>query len=242
MMNRGQQATDSALVDRMAQRSSADLRQFFARFKLDEQYQNGRHRLSKRQRIRRAFEEADRRSIRHEVTDAARRTFQRSRWKVFISHASADRELAITFKDALVLGGVSPEVVFFSSEPSSGVPPGESVIEQLQEAINETRLFVPLISEAYLRSPYCEMEYERAIREQDLVHFPILIGHLTREDVTRRLGNVQLASLRDERDIDTTMARMFDELITRTDVELRLSTWNDAVWRLKDQLRPRSQN
>ena len=50
--------------------------------------------------------------------------------------------VARAFRDALVLGGVPSELVFFSSERGSGIAPGQDVDEGILTKLKETRIHI----------------------------------------------------------------------------------------------------
>lgn len=81
--------------------------------------------------------------------------------KLFISHSHSDAKVAEAF-DSLVstaIEGLQDEQIMRTSGQETGVHPGAYITPELIESIRTCNAFIALISEAYLNSPYCLMEY-----------------------------------------------------------------------------------
>jgi formylglycine-generating enzyme required for sulfatase activity len=94
---------------------------------------------------------------------------------VFIGHASEDDDIANVIIKALRRGGMHPFV------DHSGIPIGQDWEHQLRASIRRAGLFVPLVSDAWLSSSWCQAEY----RVARLLNKPcapvVLVGRLTQE-------------------------------------------------------------
>jgi len=64
---------------------------------------------------------------------------------VFISHASADRDLASKFVDLLLLGvGLQRHQIFFSIYPGS-IPNGEYFAKRILKELNESNMVIAIL-------------------------------------------------------------------------------------------------
>jgi hypothetical protein len=78
--------------------------------------------------------------------------------KIFISHASADEPIAGLLQRALILGGVPPQRIFYSSARLTGIPAGRDVSMYLRQSLSEAGLVVEFLSRTFLSRPICLME------------------------------------------------------------------------------------
>lgn len=152
--------------------------------------------------------------------------------RLFISHASLDGDLAAALKRAVVLGGVPQERVFYSSDRGTGIPAGAGVRQYLHDTLKSAAVVVELVSETFLRRPYCLMELGAAW-VLGTPTYPIVVPPLTARDVTEQIGDVQLGVLGDDRAIDELMAELYDGLVAHANIPLRATVWGDAVRRFK---------
>lgn len=80
-----------------------------------------------------------------------------SKKRIFISHASKDKELIGKFVDSIfLLGmGVASEIIAYTSREDTGVPPGESIPEFIQDNIACADIVLLMISDNYKNSEVC---------------------------------------------------------------------------------------
>ncbi len=76
--------------------------------------------------------------------------------QVFISYASAEIETARNYKRAMLNAGVAS--VFLSADDDSGMDPGTRWEHVLYDGLKRCRIFVPLLSPAWLNSGWCHAE------------------------------------------------------------------------------------
>lgn len=114
--------------------------------------------------------------------------------RIFLSHAFADKVLADLLRDTLVLGGVSENRVFYSSDRSSGIPSGEDVGSYLRRSLRDADLVVELLSETFLTRPMCLMELGGAWT-MGTPTYPIVVPPLSRDQVIKQIGNIQMGVL-----------------------------------------------
>lgn len=89
---------------------------------------------------------------------------------IFFSHSSADAEIVQAIVDILARGNPSIKP-FYSSRPETGIAGGEGIMSRINRAMTECALFVPIITENYVRSMYCVYELSVAafLQEQGKV-------------------------------------------------------------------------
>ena len=76
--------------------------------------------------------------------------------RIFISHATKNREIVLRFAEFLE-NASSDKIVFCSSEDGS-IKVGENFIETIFNELNNSDLFVPVISKEYYESKFCMIE------------------------------------------------------------------------------------
>ncbi len=82
--------------------------------------------------------------------------------KIFFSHCSEDRAAVSDMVE--LIGGTKKGVkLFYSSDPDTGVDAGEDLIARINREVNGCNLFVPVITENYVRSIYCTYELSLAV-------------------------------------------------------------------------------
>jgi hypothetical protein len=87
--------------------------------------------------------------------------------KIFISHATPDRELASKFVDLLQLGiGIAREQIFFSSYPGS-IPNAEYFVKRILMELNDSQLVIAILSHAYFKSQFCLAEAGAALARKE---------------------------------------------------------------------------
>lgn len=78
---------------------------------------------------------------------------------IFLSHASADKELVDRFVDLLVAGaGVIRNDIFCTSLEQMGVPLGENFVEFIKSQIQSPEIVLMMVTENYLESRFCLCE------------------------------------------------------------------------------------
>lgn len=76
--------------------------------------------------------------------------------KIFISHASADKQLVTAFVELLEGLGIAPDQIFYSSLKEYGVPMGEDIFEYLRYELLGNKVYVIFfLSDAYYQSVAC---------------------------------------------------------------------------------------
>ena len=85
------------------------------------------------------------------------RTMSSSKKRIFISHASKDKDLIGNFVDSIfLLGmGVDSEIIAYTSREDTGVPAGESIPQFIQDKIACADIVLLMISDNYKNSEVC---------------------------------------------------------------------------------------
>ncbi|MFE6161144.1 toll/interleukin-1 receptor domain-containing protein [Streptomyces sp. NPDC056486] len=239
------------LVDALADLPGAETDTFFSAYGLSEAYDRPGRMASKKSKINSAIRAAETQGRIDLVLSAAVDRFRltldgysaqsaaefaavppssnemNSGKSIFISHASADRDLASALKDHLILGGVPNGKIFFSSENSTGIPAGQNVHHHLQQTLANSAVVIELISETFLTRPYCLMELGAAW-VLNKPTYPLVVPPLSILDATRAVGNVKMRLLGTDAEADA----VFDELhemLSDVGLILPLRFWNEAV-------------
>ena len=74
---------------------------------------------------------------------------------IFFSHSADDAPLVVEMVEILSVESVQS---FYSSAPETGVLAGEGIMARINKEITQCQLFVPIITENYVRSQYCMYE------------------------------------------------------------------------------------
>lgn len=240
----------------MAELPGADTDTFFSAFGLGEAYHSPGRMSGKKAKINsaiRAAEAADRadlvlsaaadhfkltlnedatQSYAEPTVSPESRTGMNSGKSIFISHASADQELATIIKDHLILGGVPSSRIFFSSENSTGIPAGRNVHRHLQDTLANSALVIEVISETFLTRPYCLMELGAAW-VLDKPTYPLVVPPLTIPKAIRAVGNVKMRTLGSESDADSVFDELHEMLVAIPGINLPMRPWREAVQKFK---------
>ncbi len=75
--------------------------------------------------------------------------------KIFISHAAVDKQIAQGVVDLIRLGCDVPKGDIFFSSAHGDIPNGEFFVQKILTKLNESEMFVALLSRAYMRSHFC---------------------------------------------------------------------------------------
>ncbi len=107
--------------------------------------------------------------------------------KIFFSHCSEDKE--ITWQIVTLLRDTQKKVKpFFSSDPDTGVGAGENLMECINREIKQCDLFIPVVTENYLRSIYCMYELSLAVFLK-LEIVPLVASRALYEKLGKIVGN-----------------------------------------------------
>lgn len=116
--------------------------------------------------------------------------------RVFISHASADKEIADALADLIRLGtGLSHERILCTSLEGMGIPVGTTdYLEYLRAQLSDAGLVLPLLTPAFFDSEVCLIEIG-AMWGLQMPAFPLLVPPVDYARVERLLGKFQGARI-----------------------------------------------
>ena len=80
----------------------------------------------------------------------------RTQMKIFISHASKNKEIILKFAD--FLESISTEIEVFCTSEKGCIAAGKNFIETIFEELNTSDLFIPVLSKEYYESKFCMIE------------------------------------------------------------------------------------
>ena len=146
-----------------------------------------------------------------------------SKKRIFISHASKDKELIGTFVDSIfLLGmGVDSEIIAYTSREDTGVPPGKSIPQFIQDNIACADVVLLMISDNYKESEVCLNEMGAAWALNKYI-IQILLPNTSFD----RLG--WLCSLEKALKIDNleSLDSLCEALTDKLDIGIKPSVWN----------------
>lgn len=128
--------------------------------------------------------------------------------KVFISYCSKNRELVEAFMEFLQLGMGVHRSDIFCTVYSEALPTGTDFIAKIREQLRECTAVISLITEEYLKSPFCMVEMGAAWAMCGS-YFPILTVPFEKLKNTP-LQNMQMRRLSSVEDLSA----IYDELHT----------------------------
>jgi hypothetical protein len=102
--------------------------------------------------------------------------------KVFISHASADKQIVDELLELLELIGVPHDKIFYTSSPEYGITPGEDFLARIKAEISEEVLVIFAMSHNFYNSPVCLCEMGAAW-VMSRMHIPVLIPPFGFKDI-----------------------------------------------------------
>ena len=76
--------------------------------------------------------------------------------RIFISHATKNREVVLKFAE--FLEAVSSNIEVFCSSESGSIKIGKNFIEIIFSELSNSDLFIPIISKEYYKSKFCMIE------------------------------------------------------------------------------------
>lgn len=144
--------------------------------------------------------------------------------KVFISHASADKNIVCLFKDIILKGGIglSDADIFFTSSPETGVPIGKNIPEYIKKNLRDCDYAFLMISENYKKSEVCLNEMGAAmVLSKNL--FPILLYNYDFDKVGWLINHDLCVRIDDEERLDE-----IRDKFNSSGIGLKTSVWNRA--------------
>ncbi len=142
--------------------------------------------------------------------------------KIFISHASADKDLVQKFVNLLSSGSqiMKPDI-FCSSLTGMGIPAGEHFIEYIRKELESTGVVIALISKNYLNSQVCLCELGAAWVQTTTI-LPIIIPPCNFKDIDGVIHGIQGIRINDTNDLNV--------FIDSLNSKIKNKSFNHSIW------------
>jgi hypothetical protein len=120
---------------------------------------------------------------------------------IFISHSMKDAELAASFLELFILGAeVEKKRIFCSSYPGTDLPLGEYIVEGVRKGLDETAVFIALITPNYPHSIFAVAELGAGWVITENV-YPLVVPPVTYKDIDGVLTGKLVASIESATDL-----------------------------------------
>ena len=129
--------------------------------------------------------------------------------RIFISHATKNREIVLKFAD--FLEKASSDIEVFCSSEEGSIQVGKNFVETIFEELNNSDLFVPIISNEYYESRFCMIElgvacsylYNRYNKSGEDYIFPFALYPIQKGQALSGtpIANIQTGDISDEKDV-----------------------------------------
>ncbi len=141
--------------------------------------------------------------------------------KVFISHATEDKDLADALIDVLTSSSdLSPDDILCTSPDGMKLTPGVNFVDRLQKYVADARTVVLLLSETYYDSVFCLCELGAAwALKQDIV--PLVVPPLPKSAIGDVLLGIHVGSIDSKEDLSSLMSR----IQSKTGKRFRAARW-----------------
>jgi hypothetical protein len=141
---------------------------------------------------------------------------------VFVSHATADRELVEQFVDIILKGcGLTEVDIFVSSIPGMDIPAGHDLIATIRAGVSETALVIAVITPTYQTRPYCLAELGAAWAVAGKL-LPVLVPGISHDALEGVLAGIKADFLDEE--------EALDEIAKRIEAETGRRPESPASW------------
>lgn len=144
--------------------------------------------------------------------------------KIFISHASADKEIVSEFVDNILVSGcgVGLDDIFYTSREDTGVTNGDDIPSAIKDGILESKLFFMMISDNYRKSEVCLNEMGAAWAVKDIDKCILLLPNVGFDRIGWLMSLNKGTKITDDEGLDS----IRDLISDRLDVQMKTSTWN----------------
>lgn len=118
--------------------------------------------------------------------------------KIFISHSTEDKKYVDMFVSLLKKFGFQEQNIFYSSDISQGVEPGELIMDRLKEELTHNPIVVYFLSQNYYTSVVCLNEMGASwLASQD--HYPIALPGFLSQDIKGAINRDRLTIFLNEK-------------------------------------------
>lgn len=139
--------------------------------------------------------------------------------RIFISHSSKNRELVLKF--AKLLETVSIDIEVFCSSEDGSIAIGNDFVKTIFGELNNSDLFIPIISVEYYESKFCMIElgvacsylFDKYNKEGENYIFPFALYPVQKGQALSGtpIANIQVGDIRDEKDIHNFLINLLSE-------------------------------
>lgn len=129
--------------------------------------------------------------------------------KIFISHAGKNKEIVLKFAEFLEM--INSNIEVFCSSEKGSIKSGKNFIEVIFEELNNSDLFIPILSKEYYESRFCMIElgvaysylYNKYQKQGEDYIFPFALSPIGRGQALSGtpIANIETGDLNDEEDI-----------------------------------------
>lgn len=144
--------------------------------------------------------------------------------KIFISHASIDKEVVEKIIDLLKVIGISDNQIFCTSFEGYGIELGEDFLERIKNELNSDVLVLFILSSNFYNSPVCLCEMGTTWMKTTQ-HIPILIPPLKFSDIKGVIPSSQSMMLDDKEKLNS-LKRKVENLF-------KIQSTDSSIWERK---------
>lgn len=168
--------------------------------------------------------------------------------RIFISHSSRNREIVLKFAEFLEM--ISSEIEVFCSSESGSIKVGSDFVEKIYEELDNSDLFIPVISNEYYSSRYCMIELGVAYsflcnkynKKREEYIFPFSVYPVKKGQALSGtpIANIQTGAINDEKDMRAFLECLSSEknLVLGSGINRKLHSFMFAI----DQILISNQN
>lgn len=139
--------------------------------------------------------------------------------RIFISHASENKEIVLKFAE--LLEDINSDIEVFCSSESGSIKIGKNFVETIFNELSNSDLFVPIISKEYYQSKFCMIElgvaysylYNKYEKKGAEYIFPFTLSPVRKEQALAGtpIANIQVGDISDEKDIRSFLECLSDK-------------------------------
>lgn len=139
--------------------------------------------------------------------------------RIFISHASKNKEIILKFAE--LLESINSNIEVFCSSENGSIKIGENFVETIFSELDGSDIFVPVISEEYYKSKFCMIKlgvacsylYSKYRKGGKDYIFPFVLHPVMKAQALSGtpIANIQTGDISDEADIRNFLQAVFTE-------------------------------
>ena len=146
--------------------------------------------------------------------------------KIFISHASADSEIVSLFVEHILRSGcgVQMDNIVYTSWEDTGVVNGEDIPSAIKDGINESAIFIMMVSENYRESEVCLNEMGAAWMDDSLIKKIIVLPGVGFDRIGWLMSLKKGTCIIDEQGLDA----LHDQICEVMSIRPKTPVWNTS--------------